>query len=215
MNSNNNESSLVVSYLLLRKTIGILGIFLPFVLFLGALIIFGTGLQSSISSYYYTGVRDVLVGTLVAFGMFLYSYKGYPGDAKYGKLACVFAIGIALFPTKPACDVTDIVLIVGYLHAFFTVAFFSTLTYFSYCLFTKSKYDKDKLPQKKQQRNLVYKVCGIIMAFCMLGIIIKFILPGQTEFLGKSLIFWLESFAIWAFGVSWFTKGEAIAILND
>ncbi len=55
MNSNKtNERSLAISYLELRKVIGILGIALPFVLFFGALIIFQTGLQSSISSYYHT-----------------------------------------------------------------------------------------------------------------------------------------------------------------
>ena len=77
MNSNqNNKNSLVFSYLEHRKTIGILGIALPFVLLLGALIIYQTGLQTSISSYYYTGMRDVLVGTLVAYGIFLFSYTG-------------------------------------------------------------------------------------------------------------------------------------------
>lgn len=47
-----NNSSLIFSYLALRKTIGILGIALPFVLFLGAYLIFQTGIQSSLSSYY-------------------------------------------------------------------------------------------------------------------------------------------------------------------
>jgi hypothetical protein len=46
-----NKISLVFSYLELRKTIGLLGIAFPFVLSLGALILFQTGIQSSISSY--------------------------------------------------------------------------------------------------------------------------------------------------------------------
>ena len=69
--------SLVFSYLTLRKTIGILGTSFPFVLYLGALIIFRTGIQSSISSYYHTGMGDVFVGTLCVIGFFLLSYKGY------------------------------------------------------------------------------------------------------------------------------------------
>lgn len=213
MNDNNgNESSLVVSYLELRKSIGIIGIALPFVLFLGALLIFQTGLQSSISYYYHTDMRDVLVGTLVAAGVFLFSYKGYPGDAIYGKLASIFAIGLALFPCRPSGAVSDAARIIGYFHLFFTVAFFLTLIYFSYFLFTKS--DQTVLPKKKRQRNIVYRVCGILMALCLLGIVFSFFFPGLMAWLG-SPIFWFETGAIWAFGVSWFTKGEAIAFLND
>jgi len=216
MNSNKkNERSLAISYLELRKIIGILGIALPFVLFFGALIIFQTDLQSSISSYYHTDMRDVLVGTLVAFGIFLYSYKGYPGDAIYGKLACGFAIGVALFPTKPDDTATNIASNIGNVHLFFTIAFFATLFYFSYFLFTKSDQTKEQISKKKRQRNKVYKTCGILMAICILGIIIDFYLPNATAWLGDHLVFWLETGAILAFGISWFTKGEAIAMLND
>jgi hypothetical protein len=214
MSSNKgSESALVLSYLGLRRAIGILGIALPLVLLLGALIIFQTDLPSSISSYYHTGMRDVLVGTLSAFGVFLFSYKGYPGDAKYGKIASVSAIGVALFPTTPQGKITATARTIGYFHLVFTVAFFATLIYFSYFLFTKS--DQDPLPPKKRQRNLVYKICGILMAICILGIVIVFFLPNATAWLGDYTVFWLETFAIWAFGVSWFTKGEAISMLND
>ena len=72
-----NERSLVFSYLALRKAIGLLAIAFPFVVSLGALILFQTGIQSSVSSCYHTGMRDVFVGTLCAIGFFLLSYKGY------------------------------------------------------------------------------------------------------------------------------------------
>ena len=206
------DSSLILSYLELRKAIGILGITLPIILYFGGMILFQTGLQSSISRYYHTDMRDVLVGTLVAFGIFLIAYKGYKGDAIFGKLACVFAIGVALFPCTPSGVVSNTARIVGVFHLIFTILFFGTLIYFSYFLFTKS--DQKVLPKKKQQRNIVYKTCGIIMTVCVLGIVISFIFPGAMTWLG-SPIFWFEAGAIWSFGVSWFTKGEAIAILND
>ena len=69
-----NERSMVFSYLALRKSIGFLAIALPFVVSLGALIFFQTGLQKSISSYYHTDMRDVFVGTLCVIGFFLLSY---------------------------------------------------------------------------------------------------------------------------------------------
>jgi hypothetical protein len=133
-----SERSMVFSYLALRKAIGILGSALPFVVSLGALILFGTGLQSSISSYYHTGMRDVFVGTLFATGFFLLSYKGYErSDDVAGNLACVFAVGVALFPTAPAGATAIGTRIIGYVHLAFAALFFLTLTYFSLFLFTK------------------------------------------------------------------------------
>jgi hypothetical protein len=58
------ENALVISYLLLRKVIGILGFTLPFILSIGAYLISRTGIQSSLSSYYYTDMRNVFVGVL-------------------------------------------------------------------------------------------------------------------------------------------------------
>jgi hypothetical protein len=46
------EKSLVMSYLALRKAIGVLGIALPIVVSVGALVLFGEGIQRTISDYY-------------------------------------------------------------------------------------------------------------------------------------------------------------------
>jgi len=100
------------------------------------------------------------------------------------------------------------------LHVVFTVAFFATLIYFSLILFVESDQEKP-YPKKKQQRNLVYKVCGWVMVICVVGIGVAFFLPSAKTWLGGSMVFWMETFAIWAFGISWFTKGEAIKYLND
>src|SRR4026208_1416904 len=71
------EDGLIISYLTLRKAIGILGFLWPFVLALGAMFLFHTGLQRSISAYYHTSMAGVFVGTLWAIGFFLSSYNGY------------------------------------------------------------------------------------------------------------------------------------------
>lgn len=76
-NSTNTQSSLVLSYLDLRKAIGILGIALPFVLVVGKFLFDGPGTQPSISDYYYASMRDVFVGIRCAIGVFLMSYRGY------------------------------------------------------------------------------------------------------------------------------------------
>lgn len=52
-------------------------------------------LQGSVSGYYYTGVRDVLVGSLCAIGVFLFSYSGYDDWDKWlTNAAGLFAIGV-------------------------------------------------------------------------------------------------------------------------
>lgn len=207
---NKLEKPLVISYMTLRKTIGILGIALPFVLWLGALLIFQKGIQSSISSYYHTGMRDVFVGTLWTIGFFLFSYKGYERrDDIAGNLACLFAVCVALFPTAPD-DATAIARTVGYFHLAFAALFFFTLTYF--CLFLFTKTDQGTLSKRKRQRNNVYKGCGYTMAACIVLMAIYTFLPGgaKSNFEQLNPIYWLEAFAILAFGLSWFTKGEAI-----
>jgi hypothetical protein len=48
-------------------------------------------------------LRGVLAGSLWAIGIFLMSYRGYQKrDEMAGRLACVFALGVALFPTARA-----------------------------------------------------------------------------------------------------------------
>ncbi len=207
-----NEISLVFSYLALRKSIGLLGIAFPFVVSLGALILFQTGIQSSVSSYYHTGMRDVFVGTLCVIGFFLLSYKGYErSDNVAGNLGCIFAVGLALFPTTPDCAAASGARLIGYVHLAFSALFFLTLIYFSLFLFTKT--DPNKSPsRRKLQRNKVYKACGYTMGICILLIAIYSFLPDTMATFLKAYkpVYWLEALAVLAFGISWLTKGQAI-----
>jgi hypothetical protein len=198
--------------LTLRKAIGFLGISLPFAVSLGAFLIFRTGIQTAISNYYYTGTRDVLVGTLWAIGFFLLSYRGYDRiDRIAGYLGCVFALGVALFPTAPEIDPSTTARVIGYIHMAFAGLFFFTLIFFSLFLFTKTKPHRQPT-RRKLQRNRVYRACGIAMAICILLMTIYTFLPDQAAapLKGYHPLFWLESIAILSFGVSWLTKGQAI-----
>ena len=203
---------LVFSYLALRTTIGVLGMALPFVVSLGALIVFGTGLQSSISAYYHTGTRDVFVGTLWVIGFFLFSYKGYERvDDIAGNLACLFAVGVAIFPTAADKATDPTLLAISILHSVFAGLFFVTLIYFCLALFTKTNPRAKPTPQKIQ-RNQVYRACGYAMILCLVLMTAFTVLPRESTsvFQFYHPVFWLEALAIFAFGVSWFTKGEAI-----
>ncbi len=208
------EQSLIISYLTLRKAIGFLGVALPFAVSLGALIFFQTGLQGSISGYYYTGMRNVFVGILWAIGFFLISYKGYGTyDTIAGVFGCVFAVGVTLFPTAPEDSPSAREILIGHLHLTFAALFFITLICFSLFLFTKTSKEKGHpITRRKRQRNVVYIICGIAMAICILLIAVFQILPADTKIQLKPYdpIFWLETVAILSFGISWLVKGETL-----
>jgi hypothetical protein len=210
-----NQTSLVISYLALRTAIGVLGIALPIVVSLGALIIFQTGLQGSISGYYYTGMRNVLVGTLWATGFFLLSYKGYePIDNILSNFACGAAVGISLFPTAPAAGATHQQVIIGWFHLGFAGIFFGILIVFCLHLFTKTS--SAKPTKQKLERNIVYEVCGYSMIACISLLVVYSVLqavlpmPSIAPLAALHPIYWLEAIALMAFGISWLTKGEAI-----
>lgn len=213
--STGNETSLVISYLSIRKSIGILGMLLPPVLVVGN-IIFGNcaTIQESISHYYYTVLGNLFVGTLCAVALFLFCYKGYGNDNRIANLGGLFALGVAFFPT--ATDSIDSGCYVynassahwqSIIHYTSASLFFITLAYFSYFLFTKTS--GNMTPQKKK-RNKLYKTCGIIIVGCIGGIALLMI-PSIAIHLTPykpTLIF--ETIALWAFGLSWLTKGDFI-----
>ena len=213
MNSTETPAeSLVLAYLSMRKAIGVLGVALPFVMLLGGLILFGTGIQGSISRYDYTGMRDVLVGILCAIGVFLLSYKGHDWrDNWAGNLTCLCAVCLAVIPTAPAGEATALQQTLGTVHLVAAALFFLTLAYFSLCLFTKTHLDQAPTP-KKLQRNRIYRICGFTILGTLLVMANLSLLPGQIEEDLKALhaIYWLESLAVVAFGVSWLVKGQAI-----
>ncbi len=203
------SKSLVLSYLDLRKAIGIIGMTLPFILVLGKIIFESSGIQSSISAYYYTVMRDVFVGGLCAIGVFLASYRGYGRiDNIAGNLACVFALGTAFFPTTPEIS-TTISSFIGIIHYIFSASLFFTLVFFSLVLFRKTSPNVVLTP-RKEKRNLIYTICGYVILICMLLIVAVDNMPNNLQLQNLSPVFWLESTSLIAFGISWFVKGEAI-----
>lgn len=202
---------LVISYMTLRKAVGAIGIALPFVLAFGNMILFDSpGIQESISRYYYTGMRDVLVGSVCAIAVFMISYHGPErADDISGDFACLFALGVALFPVAPLppAEPSPVEKWIGALHHFSAACLFLTLAYFSLVLFRK------KAPQptvQKLQRNNVYLGCGAIILACIAAIVLIKLLADGSRIMRFSPVFWLEALAIVAFGFSWLTKGEAI-----
>lgn len=198
----NAQTGVLVSYLTLRRIVGLLGVALPVILAVLGFSLCRCGeLESSISSYYDLRARDVLVGTLFTIAWFLFAYRGYERkDDIAGDLACLFALSVALFPSSGTSF--DRIL-----HFTSAAALFAVLAYFSLFLFTKSVPSPTR---EKGLRNRIYVACGVIILVCiaLVGIYMWFFADTRVSTLKP--VFWLESFALWSFGVSWFVKGDTL-----
>jgi len=216
-NQQDPGQSLLIHYLTLRKSIGILGIFLPFVLVFGVRILTNCHiLQDSISDYYYTKMGHYMTGTLCAVSLFLFSYKGYDKrDLWAGRAASIFALGVAFFPCSnylplSECKVLELKGndIINYIHFGCAGLLFLVFAYYCLILFTQTSGHPTKA---KRKRNRVYKVCGIIILLCIILLLLYSVIPAlHKQFKAYKPIFWLEALALLAFGLSWLTKGEAL-----
>jgi hypothetical protein len=216
MPSRESTEKYLLSYLTIRKAIGLLGMALPVVLAVGSTISGCEVLQDTISHYYYTTMGDLLVGLLSATAIFLITYKGYDNDHVYTNLAGVFALGIAFLPTSNIADGTCALFTIPAnelrqtAHLVSAGAFFLVLAYISFFLFVRSGH---RVTHEKRKRNLVYRSCGVIMVAMVLGIAVyywAFSDAFRMQWRPLRPVFWMESIALWAFGISWLVKGETI-----
>jgi hypothetical protein len=208
--------SLIISFLTMRRLIGILGIALPIVVVLGGLMQKDPVIEGSISGYYYTNMRDLFVGALCVVSLFLMSYKGYEKiDDVVAKMSGAFALGMVIFPTSMFSGkvvrvgvflIDDNVSL--YIHLIFGALFFLSLSFNSIFLFTRRH--PGVMGKAKRRRNVVYRSCGIVMVLAMLCITIYMIFFMNTNIAKMNPVLIFESIALMAFGVSWLVKGNTL-----
>ncbi|MEO6254798.1 MAG: hypothetical protein ABIO79_15920 [Ferruginibacter sp.] len=221
--SDQQQADAVMSFLLLRQLIGILGILLPFTLAIGSLFIGNCNeLQPSISHYYYSIMHIVFVGTLCVLGGFLITYRGtskYKYENGVSNFAGVCAFGVAMFPTdmlglgnpsgsgcqfielKPALISPEYT---GWIHYGFAAALFICFVIFCMKIFQDADLG-EPVDDKKVRRNKTYKICGYIIMASIAGIAICAIWDS-LDFPYSTIIF--ETTALLPFGFSWLLKGS-------
>lgn len=211
------DDELIVSYLTLRKMIGVIGLLMPIIVRVGAYYFEKIPSNTSISAYYYTSMRDVFVGSLAAIGVFLFCYRGPDKqDNFWTNVAGACAVFIGLLPTEPEyhplilAKFPQLLTDACYrnhgplgLHIYVVGAFFLIISYLTIFRFTKPSQPITD-PVRKSARNKVYIACGIVMVICIVAVV----LIKLNDFTAS--IFWPETIAIFAFAVAWLTKGHLI-----
>jgi hypothetical protein len=212
----------------LRLCIGVLGVALPFILRIGSAIFPPD--PYSVSAYYYSAERNILVASLCVLGTFLLTYQGYDKlDSRITNLCGAATIGVALFPTsnpgfKPAW--------VGHVHpvaagialagqALMALQFTqgaprdTTARWLDDArrmlralVFRYAQRVHDE-HGKKLTRNRIYSACAWLIIIGVVLALAQNFWPGPVK-AETQWLFWFESLSIASFGFAWLVKGETL-----
>lgn len=226
----------------LRLLIGLIAVCFPFVLWAIGYFVFGQEMPGSISEYYWhpyrpyvidrdyslvylvgdAPVRVFFVGGLIAIGFFLIGYRGYSkGENLLHTLSGLCAIGVALFPMSPCRKdepVCAIERLGNILYGHDPIHFVSATLLFFFLGLVIICYSKNTLQyfgnrqwQKILQRTY-YSLAGLMW---IVPILTYLAFGDHFGSFGKScrtLIYWIEIFAIVPFGLYWLIKTSEIRL---
>ncbi len=227
MNSKAARDDFVQTYFALRLALGVLALLLPLALFGLGSGLQGIALQPSISAYYHSDVRDVLVGMLCAIGFGLIAYKGFGRAEDWAlNLGGVLACSIALFPMDPAeallciqpdcvgacvaqstqLDRTTALAIASNLHFPAAIGFFVVL---GYVMIFCSHRTLHLVPVTRRRWYLAaYPTLGAVFVGSMVWafVLLKFFFPAPADVCRDRWLFWVEVAGIVPFAAYWLIK---------
>lgn len=196
------EQQKVISFLIMSKIIGWLGIVLPFMLIIGNLFfnklnllnnkylvsngsqvyVPSSSFKASISHYYYTSVGPIFIGAMFGVALFLLAYKGYEkrqnefgfSDNFMTNFAAICAIGLVVFPTS-ANDFKDniyIFLSSTIIGAIHLIFAFLFFIALAFMCLINFRRTHKVNVYGTSKTHTIYKNCGITMLVCLVLIII-------------------------------------------
>ncbi len=167
----------------------------------------------SISISYWTDAHDIFVGSLIVVGFFMSAYNGTGGSKDWefylSKAAFVFAICIALFPTK-GYDNTDIpsawvVSVASFFNLQPMNIHYTAAVLLFVCLIAMMWFFSNRAKSKgKVKRAYIYRTISILM---MAGILILFIL-GKLIYTWENTVLIIEIWGLTLFGIGWLVAGS-------
>jgi len=201
------DDEYVLSYMGLRRAVGYFGLALPIVVFAVGIALPPHEFLSSISAYYYVPFAgNIFVGVLWVIGVFLWFYDYRQADNYLTSAAGTFAIGVATFPTAKQ-DIPRTLFSTATVHLVCAGLFFATLAVMSLFFFTRG--DATGRP-RKQTRNRIYVACGLIIVLALIVAALGALILGRNLYNQLHILFFCETVASWAFGISWLVKGQAL-----
>lgn len=212
--------SIIISYLSLRRSIGILGILLPFVCVFGGLLFSDVPIGSSISFYYHTNMRDFFIGILAGISLFLIAYKGYHRiDNIVTSVIGFLGLGVAAFPSRYNIASTEPLGIFqmapnisNQIHLICAFTFFFLLAINSIFLFTLTERGNIPKTRNRKIRNYIYIGCGIVILISLAILLIRSLVGAGAE--DSKILLFLETVMLVAFGVSWLVKGRTLEFIR-
>ena len=156
-------------------------------------------MMDSISSFYYSPARGLVVGTLVAIGVALIAYRGYTrGENRLLNAAGALALVVALFPTEdpemPGLNAVNVV------HAAAAVAFF-VLAALSILVYGQRTLGSIPDPDLRRRYLSAYRILvGLVLVFPALALLSAWVLESPA------VLFAVEAAALYAFATFWLVK---------
>ena len=216
----------VLSYLLIRTVVGVIGLVLPFILIIGETFYVRGGMhvRGSLSAYYHTSMRDLFVAGLCVTGVLLATYMSgltKTWDFWLSLIAGIAVLGVVFFPTArpgllpdaPRCGSTPIPegcasvqqqfgeTFVASIHFACATIFILCLAAIAFLFAYREKAFKNNIGMARIQ-----KLCGwaIIVAVAV-AVAVAFVVIGELLHLRMwelTPLYLASVAAVWAFGVS-------------
>lgn len=187
--------------------LGVLGLFMPYAVWLGGQWVYDIPLQPSISDYYHTSVGTFHVGALLAFAVYFMVRPWTTKQSRVtGILIGLFTAGAALVPVPQCLETAGSIAraqsVSGLVHLLFAFLLLCTFAYLTFFRFGPSATDPELVAGRIHN---VHRMLGTTMLFCSL-LIGAIGLSGETchsPEAANSNVFWLEAAALSAFWLSW------------
>lgn len=204
----------------LRLLVGAIAFLLPIVLPLLSGHLSPVDWETSLSAYYYQASGDVFVGALFSIATFLLAYRGRDGRERAASaIACVAALGVALFPTLEAgaakCSLDELRAdcVIAGAHFASAAVLFAVLAVFCFAFFAgtiraRARRRGSEPTPRQQRRVAIYQACGATIVGCMVAIGVVNLPALETVKESWKAVLVLEAVALWAFGLSWLTAGK-------
>lgn len=211
-----------ISYLALRRCLGILGLLLPLLV----VVFNGFEFKSSISHFYYSSSSVFFTGFMFAFGIFLIFYPGRVdesdkiSDGWVTTIGGIGAILTALIPTA-YCSLSELPILIttelssfcdgaglttqyihnnstlSFIHLSCAAIFLGLMGYMSFSRFTKGR--------TTAKMRVFYKFCAIMVWLPLVILGLKFIFNLEWT---PYDVFILECVSLVFFGIAWLVKGK-------